>query len=117
MVIWHSVNNHPSTRQTSIVFILLRSLFISMKFSIVAASLVTLAAAAPQTSYYDASHPPVIFKDTTCTLSRYLTPGQPLSFAYPSSNFFGSLLTPVLDTLIGPETVEDIDRVADQLCL
>lgn len=67
--------------------------------------------------YYDATNPPKIFTDATCKLSKYLTPGQPLSFAFPLADHLGTIITPALNAAVGHETVDDLDAVADQLCV
>ncbi|KAF2499923.1 hypothetical protein BU16DRAFT_613754 [Lophium mytilinum] len=66
---------------------------------------------------YDASNPPQIFTDLTCKLSKSLTPGEPLSFAFPLADHLGTIITPALNTLVGHESVNDLDIVADNLCV
>lgn len=85
--------------------------------------LATVAIAAPTTMAprggltYDASNPPEIFTDASCKLTKSLTPGEPLSFNYPLASSLGSIVSPVLDAALGKQTVEDLDSVADQLCV
>ncbi|KAG8990091.1 hypothetical protein FRB94_013761 [Tulasnella sp. JGI-2019a] len=92
-----------------------------MKFTIftaLAMPIVALAAPStlvPRTLTYDPANAPKIFTDPTCTLSKYLTAGEPLSFQYPISARLGTLIGPALNLLIGHQTVEDIDQIADQL--
>lgn len=50
---------------------------------------------------YDPNTSITIFTDSTCTLSKYLTPNQPLSFAYPIALSLGVLGGPLLNGLIG----------------
>lgn len=50
---------------------------------------------------YDASNPITIFNNASCTLSQYLTNGEPLSFAFPTALELGVIVTPVLNLLIG----------------
>ena len=66
---------------------------------------------------YDPTIPTTIFTDATCKLSAYLTPGQPFSNLYPIASTLGAIIIPTLRSVLGTETIEDIDRVADQLCL
>jgi len=72
----------------------------------------------PRTLTYDASNPPTLFTDPTCSLSQYLTDGEPLSFAYPLADQLGTLIvTPALRLILGEQTIEDLDLVADQACV
>lgn len=55
--------------------------------------------------------------DATCSLSKSLTPGEPFSNAYPTALALGTIVTPLLDAALGKQVVEDIDTVADDLCI
>ena len=96
-----------------------------MKYSTVAVAFASVALAAPSparlrtrtTLTYDATNPPQIFTDATCSLSKSLTAGEPLSFNYPLASQLGTIITPVLDAALGKQTVEDLDTVADDLCM
>ncbi|KAG8873594.1 hypothetical protein FRB98_008884 [Tulasnella sp. 332] len=93
-----------------------------MKLIIVTAIIMPILALAapgtlvPRALVYDPTNAPAIFTDPTCTLSKSLTAGEPLSFEYPTAEFLGTIFGPVLNLLIGHATVEDIDSIADQLC-
>lgn len=97
-----------------------------------------LPSLARQTYHYDYSIATVIFSDPTCTLNHYLTQGEPFSTFYPAADLLGSIVGPFLDEAIGVSpllastcryhglsrllclqhpAVEDIDNIADQLCV
>ncbi|KAK9423953.1 hypothetical protein SUNI508_13887 [Seiridium unicorne] len=63
------------------------------------------------TSVYSSSNPVI---DSSCPVP---SSAQPLGGAYPVADFLGSVVTPVLDLLLGQQVVEDLDAVADQLCV
>ncbi|KAI9743484.1 MAG: hypothetical protein M1818_002797 [Claussenomyces sp. TS43310] len=87
-------------------------------------ALATAASAAPSPTReqravptYDASNPPQIFTNATCTLSQTLTQGEPLQFLFPLADHLGALVSPLLDAALSNATVNDLDQVADDLCV
>ncbi|KAI9663879.1 MAG: hypothetical protein M1821_007369 [Bathelium mastoideum] len=66
---------------------------------------------------YNPNIPVTIFTNATCTLSKYLTPGEELTFAFPLADLLGSVVSPVLAAALGPTVVNDIDIVAEDLCV
>ncbi|KAI0120971.1 hypothetical protein BJ170DRAFT_688390 [Xylariales sp. AK1849] len=60
---------------------------------------------------YGSSNPVI---DSTCPVP---SSAQPLGGAYPFASFLGSIITPALRLLLGSQTVENLDAVADQLCI
>ena len=68
-------------------------------------------------STFNPAIPVTIFTNATCTLSKYLTPGEELIFAFPLADLLGSIISPVLAAALGPVVVNDIDIVAEDLCV
>ena len=57
------------------------------------------------------------FTNLTCKLSQALTPGQPLQVFFPTTDQIGAILGPVLLKALGPAVVQDIDKIAEDLCV
>jgi len=92
-------------------------LYTALLFTTVLAAPASDWLSARDTSVYDATNPPVLFTDATCTLSKSLTAGEPFSADYSTALALGAIIDPILDATIGHQTVEDIDTVADDLCI
>ena len=82
-------------------------------------ALATAAVALPSVAMEkrQASIPPGTFTNASCTLSKGLTPGIPGIQLFPTADALGAILGPVLSATLGSETVNDIDIIADELCM
>ena len=90
-----------------------------MKFAYLLFPLGALSAPSIRSSgpTYDASHPITLFTDPTCTISQSLTQGESLTFLFPPAVVLGTILGPSLSSILGQAVIDDIDEVADDLCM
>lgn len=85
----------------------------------VAFATAALAAPSPVVEERDASglNPGVIFTNATCHLDNTILPNPPLGLLFPTAEAIGALLGPFLSKALGSQTVNDIDLVAEDICV
>jgi hypothetical protein len=90
-------------------------IYSTMKFTLATTTfLVASTYAGPLAALVSRDSP---FTDATCKLSQALTPGTPLIALFPAASHLGNIVGPVLKSAIGVDRLEEIDALADQLCV